>query len=152
MFEVIVGNIGTVYAGDSATTAKESFEYYKKHGLSKTRAEDSVTLFEDGELEDEYFFDKYIAFNRGELCLPVQALEDCHHQGACDDDVAFWHGQIDWAAQTMTADDIRAELAEHGAGGYGVSWDDEELTNVEDNQKYILWIAAANYQEEQLSE
>ena len=146
MFEVIVGNIGTVYAGGSATTAKESFEYYKKHGLSKTRAEDSVTLFEDGELEDEYFFDKYITFNRGELCLPIQALEDCHHKGACDDDVAFWHGKIDWDAQTMTADDIRAELAEYG------NWDDEQLANVEDNQERILWIAAGNYQEEQRSE
>ena len=87
----------------------------------------------------------YISFNHGELCLPVQALEDCHHQGACDDDVEHWHGQIDWSEQTMDADAIRSELAEDGA------WDDEQLANDTDNQERILWIAAGNYQEEQCS-
>jgi len=87
-----------------------------------------------------------IAFNRGELRLPREALLDCHHQGRCDDDVEFWHAQIDWDAQTMTADDIRDELFEYGA------WDATELANIEANQQRILWLAAGDYQERLYSE
>ncbi len=87
---------------------------------------------------------EYIAFNYGELELPVQALLDCHHQGACDADVDEWANEIDWDSQTMGPVDIRKELEECGA------WDDEELSDDELNQKRILWIAAGNYQEELL--
>lgn len=86
---------------------------------------------------------EFVSFNYGELELPVQALEECHHQGRCDADVDHWHSQIDWGSQSMDAEAIRKELYEYGA------WDDEQLSDVIENQKRILWIAAGNWQEEQ---
>jgi len=50
-YQVIVGNIGTVYAGDDLTEAKEYFkEYYEqsKDGYGRAGGE-SVTLMVDGE-------------------------------------------------------------------------------------------------------
>ena len=82
-----------------------------------------------------------VSFNYGELVLPVGALEQCHHSGRCDDDVAFWVPQINWSAQSMTADDIRKELKDYGA------WDEDELADDEANKPRILWIAAGDYQE-----
>ena len=86
---------------------------------------------------------EYVSFNYGELHLPIEALKDCHHQGRCDDDVEYWHGQIDWDSQSMDADAIRSELSQYGA------WDDEQLSKIKDNQERILWIAAGNWQDEQ---
>ena len=85
---------------------------------------------------------QYVPFNYGELRLPLEALLACHHQGACDDDVEAWTQAIDWASQSMTADDIRKELYEYGA------WNDDELADDEANRLRILWIAAGNYQEQ----
>lgn len=85
----------------------------------------------------------YVAFNYGELYLPVQALLECNHQGRCDPDVALWVDKIGWEGQTMDADAIRKELREYGA------WDDEELSDDAENRKRILWITAGNWQDEQ---
>ena len=84
-----------------------------------------------------------IQFNHGELELPVEALEDCHHQGRCDDDVEFWVDRIDWESQNMTSAQIRSELEGHGA------WDETELADDDANRERILWIAAGDYQESQ---
>ena len=86
---------------------------------------------------------EYIAFNYGELHLPLQALLECYHQGACDKDCEHWAKQIDWEAQSMTPQDIARELSDCGA------WEPEELEDLEQNKARILWIAAGNYQEEQ---
>lgn len=67
----------------------------------------------------------------------------CNHPGPCDADVDAWYNEIDWSSVLMTDDQIRSELREHGA------WDDEQLANVVDNRKRILWIAAGDYQEMQ---
>jgi hypothetical protein len=82
-----------------------------------------------------------VSFNYGELVLPVEALEQCHHSGRCDDDVAFWVPQIDWASQSMGAEAIRKELGDSGA------YSDEELADDEQNKHRILWFAAADWQE-----
>ena len=84
-----------------------------------------------------------IQFNFGELELPVEALEACHHQGRCDEDVEFWVDQIDWESQNMTPAQIRSELEEHGA------WDETELADDDANRERILWIAAGDYQDSQ---
>lgn len=84
----------------------------------------------------------YISFNYGELKLPIDALNDCHHQGSCDEDCEYWVDKIDWDAQTMGSDAIRMELSEYGA------WDDEELANDDENKLRILWISAGNYHDE----
>ena len=55
-YEVIVGNIGTVYNGDSRTVAREIFETYvskSRIGLGRCSGE-PVTLMQDGEPTYEY--------------------------------------------------------------------------------------------------
>lgn len=57
-YEVVVGNIGTVYSGAGKHAAMESYERYvamSKDGWIKTRASgEPVTLFENGEIIAEY--------------------------------------------------------------------------------------------------
>lgn len=84
-----------------------------------------------------------IQLNFGELELPVEALEACHHQGRCDDDVEYWVKRISWKTQSMTDSHIRSELYGHGA------WTDSELRDEKANRRRILWIAAGDYQESQ---
>ena len=82
-----------------------------------------------------------IQFNYGELCLPVEALKDCNHQGQCDDDVEYWEKEIDWKAQSMDAEAIRKQVSEY------CDWDvSDELQN----RRRLLWIAAGNWQDERL--
>lgn len=83
---------------------------------------------------------KIAYFNRFTVEMPAQAVVDCSHQGACDDDVAYWAPKINIDA---TVDDIRAELKEYGA------WDKEELADDEANKERIVWIAAGNIKEEE---
>lgn len=55
-YAVVVGNLGTVYAGEDETVAKGAFnEYVKnsKNGYGRAADED-VTLFVNGEIEDEF--------------------------------------------------------------------------------------------------
>ena len=55
-FEVIVGNIGTVYDGDNRGLADQDFAAYvrlSKAGYGRASGED-VTLFVDGEPEMEH--------------------------------------------------------------------------------------------------
>lgn len=78
-------------------------------------------------------------FNRFIVEMPLEAVQDCSHQGACDDDVAYWAPKIKIDA---TPDDIRAELKEYGA------WDGEELADDKANKECIVWIAAGNIKEE----
>lgn len=62
MFEVIVGNIGSVYRGDNHKEAVATFREYKKQSQSNSgRASgEAVTLMEDGEpiLEHQEWGDK----------------------------------------------------------------------------------------------
>ncbi len=55
-FQIIVGNIGTVYDGKDKAEAKKLFaEYVRKSKLGKGRAgNEDVVLFADGEPEEEY--------------------------------------------------------------------------------------------------
>jgi len=80
-----------------------------------------------------------VYFERGELCLPVEALESCYHPGPCDDDNEYWEKEIDWQSQNMNAEDIRNELSEIS------DWD---VSNDLLNRQRILWIAAGNWQNE----
>ena len=80
-----------------------------------------------------------IPFNYGELEIPKAALNQCYHQGQCDDDVKEWEPLIDWESQTLTSEGIKIELSEYGA------WSDDELNDEQANQERILWIAAGNF-------
>lgn len=70
--------------------------------------------------------------------MPLECVQDCSHQGACDDDVAHWAPKL---TIDVTPDDIRAELKEYGA------WDAEELADDEANKERLVWLAAGSIQE-----
>lgn len=90
----------------------------------------------------------WASFNSIEFRMPGQAVINCHHQGQCDADVAHWAPKInryefgEGHAWAPTPDRVRKELREYGA------WDDEELADDETNWQRLVWIAAANIQEE----
>lgn len=86
---------------------------------------------------------KWATFNRFEFEMPDEAVADCHHQGACDEDVEYWAKRIPC---TIDPELIRAELKEQGA------WDTEELADDAQNWRRILWIAAGNIQDEERGE
>ena len=89
------------------------------------------------------------------VTMPSEAVDDCSHQGACDDDVAFWidSGDVTFSEQFKTDEGtykhrdatpaaIAAELSEYGA------WDEEELSDHEQNLHRLLWSAACSLKEE----
>lgn len=78
-------------------------------------------------------------FERFVVEMPDEAVDACHHQGACDADVEHWAPLIKIDA---TPDAIRAELKEYG------TWSAEELQDDEQNKRRIVWIAAGNIQDE----
>lgn len=56
-YQVIVGNIGTVYYGNDYEGASADFDYYvlrSKDGVGAASGE-SVTMFEDGEPVKEFY-------------------------------------------------------------------------------------------------
>ena len=79
-------------------------------------------------------------FERFVLELPADVVDACSHSGPVDDDVAWALLRDDVSAELDRIDpkDLRAELKEYGA------WDDEELSDHEQNRARILWIAAGN--------
>lgn len=81
----------------------------------------------------------FIQFNRFCLELPIQALTDCYHQGACDADVYYW---VDRVTIDVEPSPLATELKEYGA------WDERELSDHEQNKCRILWLAAASYHDE----
>ena len=83
-------------------------------------------------------------FERFTLEIPEQAIPDCSHQGACDEDVEHWQSKIDRPDQ-CTVDALTEELREYGA------WEDEELRDDDANWRRIVWIAACNLKEERQS-
>jgi len=57
MHEIIVGNIGTVYLGDSAQEAKDDYYAYKQkseHEFGRASGE-SVVWLKDGEIVREHY-------------------------------------------------------------------------------------------------
>ena len=81
---------------------------------------------------------KCALFNRFEIAMPDDAIEECHHQGACDADVAAWSPRIKINA---TPDQIRDELREYGC------WEDADLTDDAVNKERIIWLAAGDIQD-----
>ena len=83
----------------------------------------------------------YLAtFNYLEFELPREAVEDCHHQGACDEDVEYWQGKL---GLNLDREKMILELREYGA------WDDEELNALDndDLEQKLIWLAAGDIQE-----
>lgn len=55
-YTVVVGNIGTVYSGNSARTARKTFNEYIDQSINRygRASGEPVYLFSDGELDEEY--------------------------------------------------------------------------------------------------
>lgn len=85
----------------------------------------------------------YATFNRFELGLTQEQVDACSHQGACDDDVAFWIKRINF--DHIKTEDLIEELSEYGA------WSNEELQDRHINLERLLWLAAGSIKEEQAS-
>lgn len=82
----------------------------------------------------------YATFNRFEIEMSQEQAESGSHQGECYEDVKALLSEPEIAAQfeTIKADDIREELKEYGA------WDDQELSDDEENRIRIMWIACGD--------
>ena len=82
-------------------------------------------------------------FERFDIEIPVEAIGDCSHQGACDKDVDFWQrsGEIDFSE--ISDSDLVEELTDTGGADL---WD---LSDRDDNEQRILWIACCDLKEEE---
>lgn len=79
-------------------------------------------------------------FNRFEIELPDDCVNNCSCQGKNDEAVEFWENKLDLSH--IDPAKIRAELKEYGA------WNKEELNDDLQNRRRLIWIAAHNLKEE----
>ena len=85
-------------------------------------------------------------FDRFSIEIPVEAIGDCSHQGACDEDVEFWQRMMARAEMDISEisdEDLVAELTDTGGAD---CWD---LSDRDDNEQRIIWIACCNLKEEE---
>jgi len=80
---------------------------------------------------------QFADFERFTLEIPQEAIGDCSHQGACDEDVEHWQSKIA-RPDECTEEALAEELREYGA------WEDAELQDDDANWLRIVWIAACN--------
>lgn len=91
----------------------------------------------------------WASFNRFELRLPGEAINDIAQQGANDEAVAYWTPKVieqcerDAFPNRLTDEAIAIELKEYGA------WDSEELQDTAQNWRRLVWIAAWNIAEDE---
>ena len=80
----------------------------------------------------------YGYFYHKEFKIPVEAVYDCSHQGACDEDVAYWQPRI--AMNYWTREQKIEGLAETGG------WTRDELRELTEDkiEEKILWIACGD--------
>jgi hypothetical protein len=83
-------------------------------------------------------------FERFTIEIPEEAIGDCSHQGACDEDVEHWAQKINRPSE-ITPERLAAEMKEYGA------WDAEQLADDEANWQRLIWIACCNIKEESKS-
>jgi hypothetical protein len=95
----------------------------------------------------------WATFNRFELRIPGEAVEDLSRPGPADSAADYWEEPIRELTEKLFADNpespwrptpeaIREELSEYGA------WDAEELSDDAANWRRIIWIAANNIADE----
>lgn len=91
----------------------------------------------------------WASFNRFEMRMPGEAVEDIAQSGTNGEMVAHWAPKVsalcesDGFANRPTPDKIRAELKEYGA------WDAEELSDDAANWLRLVWTAAWNIAEDE---
>lgn len=83
-------------------------------------------------------------FSRFQIDLTKEDIDLCHHSGACDDDV-YSVSQREYVVEQLDRIDkeaLRAELKEYG------EWNSVELADDAENRRRVVWLAAADVQEE----
>lgn len=88
VFEVIVGNIGTVYDGNNYMQAQGKYSHYvrqSKGGWGRAAGE-SVTLFHHGEIRQEFFGtqDPFLAIDQGEDLATTEWCDVCGEDCECE--------------------------------------------------------------------
>jgi len=83
----------------------------------------------------------WTGFNIVDFDLPENAVIDCHHQGACDEDVAYWQKKLDLQ---LDREDMIKELKEYGA------WEEKELQALDNSslEEKLIWLGAGNIQDQ----
>lgn len=71
--------------------------------------------------------------------FPKDCINDCFHQGDCFDDVSFWVGELNLEVDEK---DLIKFLKKFGA------WDNEDLTDHNNNLERLLWICTGDIQEQ----
>jgi hypothetical protein len=86
----------------------------------------------------------YATFNRFEIKLTKEQALTGSHPGPCDLDIRdlLQLPAIKRQLNKIPVDAIRNEIKEYGA------WNENELSNYEDNKARILWIACGNIRED----
>lgn len=85
----------------------------------------------------------WASFNRFEIEMTKAQAHTGHHQGTCDDDVAYLLTlpKIKRQLSRIPDEKLIDELLEYGA------WDDEELMDRKENEARIVWLAAGDITE-----
>ena len=83
----------------------------------------------------------YATFNYLEFELPIEAVNDCSHQGECYHDCQHWQKELNL---NLDRESMIKELSEYGA------WSGDELNGLDDAELEIklIWIGAGNIQDE----
>ena len=83
-------------------------------------------------------------FERFTIWLTKEEAESGSHQGACDEDIKslLEKDSIKNQMRTYHPGHIREELRGYGA------WDEEELSDDQENQSRLLWVACGDVREE----
>ncbi len=86
----------------------------------------------------------YAQFNNFEIQMTLKQAQSASHSGRCDDDVNALLQLPEVKRQLVKISDAKliAELSEYGA------WDEIELSNRQDNEQRIIWLAAGNIAED----
>lgn len=81
-------------------------------------------------------------FDRLQLEIPRRAWRDCSGPGPADGPVEYWIDRCGIRWEEIDPESIRSELKEYGA------WNEEELSDDEENRRRIFWIACGNLYDE----
>tara|TARA_R110002020_G_scaffold367847_1_gene579754 strand:+ start:848 stop:1135 length:288 start_codon:yes stop_codon:yes gene_type:complete len=88
-------------------------------------------------MKNKFFYEngEYI-----ENSIPVEALQDCYHQGCCDEDVSFWVKKLDF--------DFPVDMGKNWLKEFG-AWNEKQLSDHGENKHRILWLLSGNFQDDQ---
>ena len=133
-YEVIVGNVGTIYQGDNLASARKEYKAYvkiSKEGYGRAGNEE-VTLFDGGDILEEYHpkEQKFVYPTIAELYPCIRACKPTKQE--CEEySDGYSDGYIDVRIQCETdgwqfhSGDPQYDTSYKGVWGYGtLAWND----------------------------